>query len=299
MGATGDAGQARGVRVRDQVVVALSLALLGCALDRGGSGSGVRSAVRAPDASAELDAGALDGGEQRDAAPDDATLAHDASFARVDASAPSADDASAPDAGRPPLCSSDPALVACYPFDGDALDHGPRANHLSASAVTFEPGGGVLLGAASSLVRAHRPELSHTETTLLLWVRLDALPTVGRAGIVDHDGQYGLFVHPGGELRCSMAIAGAGVASAPAVLDTGHWHHVACAAQGTTARLFVDGVMVASTPAGTRVSGATPLHIGENGPTGDDQLTGAIDDVRLWDAEWTAEQVAADAQRGR
>jgi hypothetical protein len=280
----------------NRIAVLFALALLhgGCALDREGS------SPRVLDKRTHLDAGALHdeddeahGDPATDAAVFDAAPGEDAAIADADA-------ALDVDAGPAPLCGDDPSLVACYPFDGDALDHGPRGNHLAATQVSWEPSSGVLLQAASGLVRAHRAELSHRKTTLLVWARVDVMPTAGRAGIVDHDGQYGLFVHPGGELRCSNAIAGAGVASAPAALQQGRWQHIACVAEGTTSRLYVDGVMVASVPcASTRTPGEGPLHVGENGPTGDDQLVGAIDDLRIWDAEWTASEVAADARRGR
>ncbi|WP_169791638.1 LamG domain-containing protein [Sandaracinus amylolyticus] len=233
--------------------------------------------------------------------------------ARVDASAPvdagggaSTDagvngvDAGPPDAGRGPACGDDPALVACYPFDGDALDHGPRANDLAVSGVSWDPSGGMALGVTSSAVVATRPELAHAETTVLAWLRVDAMPAVGRAGIVDHDGQYGLFVHPGGELRCAITIAGSGWAMAAAVIEAGRWHHVACVVEDATLRLYVDGREVATAPASTsRAPGSSALYVGENGPTGDDQLIGAIDDLQIWDKPLTGQEIAAVVRDGR
>ncbi|WP_236519435.1 LamG domain-containing protein [Sandaracinus amylolyticus] len=235
-----------------------------------------------------------DGGAQRDAGTIDPG---DAGTIDVDAGS---NDAGSPDAGRHPLCADDPALVACYPFDGDARDHGPRANDLLVTGVGWDPDGGMVLGAASSAVVATRPELAHTETSILAWVRLDSLPLTGRVGLVDHDGQYGIFVHPGGELRCAITIAGSGWAMAAAVIGAREWHHVACVAEQATLRLYVDGREVATTPAAmTRTPGSSALYVGENGPTGDDQLIGAIDDLRIWDEPFTAQQVAADERAGR
>jgi hypothetical protein len=238
-----------------------------------------------------MDAGASD------RAPRDGGFDAAGSEQSADASAPEPDAAQPVDAGMP-LCSHDPALVVCYPFDGDALDHGPRGNDLTVDMVSWDPSGGVLLSSASTLSREHRPELVHTNVTALLWVRVDDMPATGRAGIVDHDGQFGIFVHPGGELRCN--IAGSGAMSAQNALQEGQWHHVACLSEGAHAHLYVDGTEVA-TVAGTtnRTPAESALHVGENSPDGNDQLIGAIDNLRILDAEWSAAQVAEDAARPR
>jgi hypothetical protein len=288
--------------VREQFLVTVSVALVGvaaCSLDLHGSRTlplDASGSFRTKDAGAaqgDGDAGdivAHQGDGDSMAADNDAGGDGDAT-----------QDAGTPDAGRPPLlCGDDPALVACFPFDADTFDHGPRGNHLVSTDVSFEPGGGVLLNAGSGLVRADRAELHHSETTLLLWVRVDAMPTSGRAGIVDHDGQYGMFVHPGGELHCALGIAGASALIVPGALKEKQWQHVGCVAEGTMVHLYVDGKLVASGPASsTRTPGASPLQVGENAPDGADQLIGAIDNLRIWDAQWTAEQVADDAKQPR
>jgi hypothetical protein len=277
--------------VRKQLAWVVSTAWIGtgCSLIIDGSGPVTN------DASVARDGGVP--------APDDAAVAEDAGESGEDATFDAAMftlEAGPPDAGGSSLCSDDPALVVCYPFDGDALDHGPRENHLDATAVGWDPGGGVLLNASSGLVRAHRAELSHDLTTIVTWVRVDVMPAAGRSVILDHDGQYGMFVHPGGELRCALGIVGAAVLSKPDVLEEGQWHHVACLAEDGKARLYVDGQEQANTDAPNMpVPGASPLQVGENAPTGADQLIGAIDDLRIIEAEWTKEEVEADAARGR
>jgi hypothetical protein len=277
--------------VRELVAIALSIATLGgagCLLETGGSGSGALDASMSIDPSdAPPDASSPDAGaNDASAPPGDAALDPDARIPGGDV----------PDAGRP-LCSDDPALVACYPLDGDALDHGPRGNDLHATAITWDPRGGAVLSAQSKLFCPNGPALSHVARTLVAWVRIDALAS-GRAGILDRDREYGLFAHAGGELRCAMAISAAGWVSAPAALQLGRWHHVACIAQRDRLELYVDGVLAASAAgSGAAPANATPLHLGADSPSGQDPLVGALDDVRIWDLAWPPEQVAADASR--
>jgi hypothetical protein len=276
--------------VQEHLAIALMIATLGeasCVLESRGSGAS------ALDASVPSDAGdtSIEPSTSSDAAADAA------SAALPDAGSDAAVPADEPDAATP-LCSDDPALVACYPLDGDALDHGPHHNDLHATSIGWDPEGGVLLSADSKLFCPNRSELSHAVRTLLAWVRVDALPLGGRSGIIDRDREYGLFVHAEGELRCAIAISAAGWVSAPAALEEGHWHHIACVAQADALELYVDGTLTASAQgSGSAPSNGTPLHIGADSPNGADPFIGAIDDVQIWDTAWTADQLRQDASQ--
>lgn len=278
--------------VRALAVLALASFVTACSLDRTTLGGRTLDAGRSRiDATIELDAGELDAGEPVDA---DTSL---------DAFVPA--DAPTVDAYTPPvedLCPSDPSLVACYRFDGDVNDHGARANHLAAANVSYDSNGGVLLSAASSLVRAPRAELMHVLTSVDAWVRLDAPPPAStRAMIADHDGVFGLWVQDG-ELVCAMTTTGSGATfvRVAGALPVGEIHHVACVLDGATSALFVDAVLVGSTAAlGQSVMPATPLQIGENATPGNDQWIGLIDDLRLWDRGRTLAELQADVARGR
>ncbi len=256
-----------------------------CTIDR--EGRGLERIVDASPRDARRDAP-----EQRDA-----DAARPDVDSMIDASDAEPVDADPNDASPPsPFCPDDPALVGCWPFDGDTLDHGPRGNHLEATDVVLD-GDGVTLGPASGLVRAPRPELFHTVTSFDAWVRVDAPPAFGRSGIVDHNGQFGVFVHPGGELRCTNVVALVGAIP----IASGLWHHVACAQEEDgRVTLYLDGIPIASEAAAPMtVPFDTPLQLGENAPTGDDQLIGAIDDARLWGRARGAAEIAADFARGR
>lgn len=269
----------------------------GCALERAGIGGG-RDGGRVPD---PIDAGEtrLDAGGPSDAGPTDAGDPGARDAGPPDPGAPDAGvDAGPPDAGVPPLCPDVPELVACYALDGDALDRGPRGNDLTATGITWLPDGGAQLRNASGLVAPYRSELDHSSTTILAWVRVDSIPPAGRAAILDRDGLFGIFVFPNGELRCS--ISSTTWAVAPAALRAGEWQHVACVAEGTTVQLYVGGARVATGSASPLTITTMPaLNLGENGPAGDDQLNGALDDVRIFDAQWNAAKVLEDAMWGR
>lgn len=81
------------------------------------------------------------------------------------------------------------------------------------------------------------------------------------------------------------------------VVTNGDWHRVGVAREGTDRILYVDGIEVARDVATSLESANTALHIGAGG---DLELgsfwSGLIDDVRIYDAALSPEQVAALAQ---
>ncbi len=189
-------------------------------------------------------------------------------------------------AGRcAPFCDASKAtLVACYQLEGVLTDGSQYGNNGTRVDGAFDAGTrglGYHPGAAAITVRDHPSLDCTTALTLEAWVRLDAFPAAGaRYGIIDNDGQYGLFVGPGGDLRCATAVA----TNASAVIGLGAWHHVACIMDGAGARGFVDGVQVATTPASNpnlNTGNTNGLHLGENSPNGD-VLIGTIDGLRIW-----------------
>jgi hypothetical protein len=198
----------------------------------------------------------------------------------------------------PPACPPLPGLVACYSFEGDVRDSSANGNHATSSAVTYVPGmvGQALALQPVSSVRA--PDSASLDAknglTLETWVFVDVLPLTGRAGLIDNDGQYGLFLAASGELRCTI---GGAVMSPVGAVTTGAWVHVACTWDGLTIRLYTNGAEVASTPsAGMLGTGNTEgLALGGNSPSGD-QLTGKLDELRIWNVARTAAEVCTAAR---
>ena len=82
----------------------------------------------------------------------------------------------------------------------------------------------------------------------------------------------------------------------------GAWHYAVVTNDGSTVRLYIDGVQVATkstSAASPESSGTKPVRVGANSrvtPPGD-FFTGAVDEVRVWNDDLTSQQVA-DASAG-
>lgn len=203
----------------------------------------------------------------------------------VDGAAPV--DASARDASSPP-CPRDDDLVACYRFEGDAADDTANLNHGVAGNVTFEPGRpgrgtAIAFSPNASVVAPDSPSLDVTTgITVEAWLRLTSLPMPNnRMAVLDNNGQYGIFLSPIGEIRCSI---GSTTAIGLAVV-VGTWTHVACTYDGTTIRMYQDAVAgpTAASTGNVPTAGIDGLGLGQNLPVPPaDHLDGLLDDVRIW-----------------
>lgn len=122
--------------------------------------------------------------------------------------------------------------------------------------------------------------------TLECWARSDNFK--GRRGLVTKTemSDYGLFCSDG-TIDFSVLL-GNGYKSATStgpVLKQGQWHHIAGVLDGDEVRVYVDGKVVARSPAtGRRRTNKLPLFIGADtnkngGPTS--HFAGSIDEVRL------------------
>ena len=67
----------------------------------------------------------------------------------------------------------------------------------------------------------------------------------------------------------------------PINLLDGNWHHVAATFDGTTRKIYVDGILKASdTPSGHNVPNANNLRIGST--NNGEYFTGGLDEIRVW-----------------
>lgn len=224
------------------------------------------SATSNPGASADARASGSDGGDTPDATAD----------------APAAD-----------LAPCDPTrgdLVACFTFDGGDPDD--SIGDVGASTVLGTPatvagvdGDAIAFDGDDNLVVGPDADLDVTEWTFDAWVNATA-PGSGRAAILDIDGNFGSFIHPGGEFRCGVGSTGEVTSDdTGSALSDGVWHHVACRlTPGRGFEAFIDGDVVAcSTTANAVATNAEPLMIGANSPDNSSRLDGAIDNLRIWD----------------
>lgn len=203
--------------------------------------------------------------------------------------------------GRPFACPADPNLRACVRFDEDVagtyVDESSFANTVTHTNGTLVPG---VSNAAAHSAPTARYEMADSASlnltsamTIEVWARLDSLPTSGRAGIIDNDGQYALILYPTEGLRCTNAIG-----QAPAVVvPTGVWFHAACVWNGTMMTVYIDGMPASATSlSGTMPTANTnPVGLLNTSPVFDEPMDGAVDNLRIWSSARTQAQICADA----
>jgi hypothetical protein len=106
---------------------------------------------------------------------------------------------------------------------------------------------------------------------------------------------YHLAITSAGALSLTIGTA---TVTGGAVGTTG-WHHVVGTLSGTTARLYVDGVAVASgVVAGTPPATTNGLYLGRSSRTGANAWQGGLDEVALYRAALDAATVAAHFAAG-
>ena len=231
-------------------------------------------------------------------APPDASGPDAAPAPGPDAALAPAPDAAPADAELPAaeLCDpADLALIGCFAFDDDTGDASSAGLLVTASGVTFDQGmrGRALVTTdQSSVTIAETPALDVSAVTVEMWVRPGQVPGSGRAGIFDNDGQYGLFLEPGGTVRCSDGSRAVTVGGALAV-DV--WTHVACTHDGQTITVYIDGQPL-GVGAGNRLNtgGGNGSRVGSNSPGGD-PFSGRIDELRIWNRLRTPDEICAAA----
>ena len=114
---------------------------------------------------------------------------------------------------------------------------------------------------------------------------------------------YALYAHDGGALPGGAPVPSANVRVAgdhrtlrgPAAVPSGAWSHVAMTYDGTTQRLFINGVEVASAPqSGAIETGAGALRVGGNNSWTGEFFQGEIDEVRVYNRALSQPEIEAD-----
>lgn len=200
----------------------------------------------------------------------------------------------APDALVTPFCdAADPTLVACWQFEGtldDASGEGNTGTSATATYATGKLGMGVVLQATTLISVADSLSLSPTRLTIEGWIRPTQLPAgTARMGILDNNNQYGFFLYAN-RVDCSATVT----ISAPVTVPTNTWTHVACTYDGTTGRVYIDGIERGTAAGGADLGtgDSSGTVIGGNSPSGD-HLVGMIDQLRMWTVARTAAQICA------
>lgn len=220
----------------------------------------------------------------------------DAADAPIDAVVP-------PDEPAAAFCDpADPALIACYEFEGSTQDASANALHATMTNVSFVPGKVGLameFGATSAAEIPDSDAIDVAAITLEAWINPAQLPEAGqRVGIADMNGQWGLFIHePTGRLQCTMVNGISMQIEANIAANT--WTHVACTYDQGTTTIYVNGAQRFQMGGGGTLAtgGTTGISLCADNPAGSGQrMIGLVDRVRFSSRARTAAEIAQAAQ---
>ncbi len=203
-----------------------------------------------------------------------------------------------------PFCDRDePLLRLCVTFqDGGVIDSSASGVPFTVEDLGFGPGivdDAVQLTPTSVIHGDEHLGLDLTTAlTMEAFVNVASSPSPApRAGIIDNNNQYGMWVSANMRPYCTV---GSTTVSGPTIAD-GTWTHVACVFDNLTYRIFVDGALFGTVnrqvPA--PITGVDGTNLGQDCTAGGsgDPLTGRLDEVRIWASARSAEQIAAAAAR--
>lgn len=193
-------------------------------------------------------------------------------------------------------CPPENTLIACYLFDEPAdvlLDSSAFGWNGLMTEVMFSPGrhGSAAQTTTSSLIHgdSQAGPKGGGELTMMAWIRVLALSD-DRSGVLNRNGDYGLFVTPQGIPECT----GGGLSlQSPVPIELDVWTHLACTrSQGTTS-IYVDGVLMkmAAQAAPTPPAQASFNIANDGTPTPSTAFVGEIDEVLLWSRALAADEL--------
>jgi hypothetical protein len=199
-------------------------------------------------------------------------------------------------------------LVAAYGFNegagSQALDATGAGHVGSITAATWttagQTGGALTFNGTSARVTvADAPDLDFTTgMTLEAWVRPTAL-SGWRTVILKERANglaYSLYAHDGAPRPAATVNLGGSDLSTPGstALPLNTWTHLATTFDGTTLRLFVNGIQVGAVPfTGSIIPTTGVLTIGGNSIWGE-YFAGQIDEVRIYNRALTAGEIQTD-----
>ena len=166
-------------------------------------------------------------------------------------------------------------------------------------------GGGLALDGSNDYVALPNLDVSGSEITIAAWVRFSNLPggvdqrIISKAVDASEQGHYWMIGQIGNRLRFRLKAGGTTTTlianSGDLAVNT--WYHVAAVYDGSTMRLYLNGVQVGSVAkTGTLAQNASvAVNIGRN-PEGLNHFSGTLDEVRIYNQSLTATEITAVMQ---
>ncbi|BCY27617.1 hypothetical protein KK2020170_04850 [Flavobacterium okayamense] len=131
-----------------------------------------------------------------------------------------------------------------------------------------------------------------TAMTVEVWMNSNVMPEQWDPLITKGDNSWRLHLNNTGtvDFTCS-GTSGVGAVSTTSITD-GNWHHVAGVYDGTSIKIYIDGVLENQVLAtGSIVNSNFPVFIGNNSDYTVRFYTGNIDEVRIWNIARTINQI--------
>ncbi len=190
--------------------------------------------------------------------------------------------------------------IAQLPLDGDAIDNSGYGNNSLAvgvpSYVTGHRGQAVQLDGGNYL-QLPGSVANSASFSFSAWVLWNGGSDNQRIFDFGNDTTQFIYLCPGsgGKMRFGVRNGSAATATIEtSALASGAWHHVAVTMSGTTAKIYLDGVLQVSGTITTPTVSATDYnYIGKSQWPADPLFNGLLDDVRLADSALSATQIAA------
>jgi hypothetical protein len=118
--------------------------------------------------------------------------------------------------------------------------------------------------------------------TIMAWIDLNS--TFSATGVVA--GQPGFQLRINSSRNLEAVVNGTTVTFNTTALNTSQWYHVGAVYNGSTVKLYLNGVMVASGAASGNIASAV-LTLGKNPSADSNYFRGKIDEVRIFDVALT------------
>ena len=182
---------------------------------------------------------------------------------------------------------------------GDARDASSNANTMTVSGATFSHPSAYDFDGSNDEITSSTFTAS-LPLTLSAWVNPDSFSGLSIAYYGSVDDEYGIVMVPTGFWALSQ-VGNANVqAESTTTINFGTWYHVVGAFVSSTSRkIYVDGVLQGEQSAFSAPSPSSPaLKIGERWHISQ-RFDGEISDVRLYNKELTANEIATIYQEGR